>query len=127
IFSTHILSEAEATSDRIVIINQGKIVADGTAQSLKASAQSESFVNIALKGTNFESVKDLFSTDNTILRIKRDDNGTDDIVRVKIHASASSNLMESIYKKIKATDWILLEFSQDTKTLEKIFRELTMA
>jgi len=126
IFSTHILSEAEATSDRIVIINQGKIVADGTAQTLKESAQSESSINIALKGTDFESVKGLFSADNTILRIECDDNCADDIVRVKIHTGASSDLMENIYKKIKATDWILLEFSQDTKTLEKIFRELTM-
>ncbi len=126
IFSTHILSEAEATSDRIVIINQGKIVADGSAQSLKGSGQSESSVNIALKGPDFESVKDLFSADNNIVRIKPDDNGNDDIVRIKLYCRSSSDLMENIYKKIKATDWVLVELYQDTKTLEKIFRELTM-
>jgi len=126
IFSTHILSEAEATSDRIVIINQGKIVADGSAQSLKGSGQSESSVNIALKGPDFESVKDLFSADNNIVRIKPDDNGNDDIVRIKLYCRSSSDLMENIYKKIKATDWVLVELHQDTKTLEKIFRELTM-
>ncbi|MBL0700760.1 MAG: ATP-binding cassette domain-containing protein [Desulfosarcina sp.] len=126
IFSTHILSEAEATSDRIVIINQGKIVADGSAQSLKGSGQSESSVNIALKGPDFESVKDLFSADNTIVRIEPDDNGNDDIVRIKLYCRSSSDLMENIYKKIKATDWVLVELHQDTKTLEKIFRELTM-
>ena len=38
ILSTHILSEAEATCDRIVIINRGKIVADGSTESLKESA-----------------------------------------------------------------------------------------
>ncbi|WDN90136.1 ABC-2 type transport system ATP-binding protein [Desulfosarcina sp. BuS5] len=126
IFSTHILSEAEATSDRIVIINQGKIVADGSAQSLKGSGQSESSVSIALKGPDFESVKDLFSADNNIVRIKPDDNGNYDIVRIKLYCRSSSDLMENIYKKIKATDWVLLELHQDTKTLEKIFRELTM-
>ena len=126
IFSTHILSEAEATSDRIVIINQGKIVADGSAQSLKASAQSESSVNIALKGPDFESVKALFSPENTVVRIDRDDNGKDDTVRIKLYCRSSPDLMENIYKKIKMTDWVLIELYQDTKTLEKIFRELTM-
>ncbi|MBL0732262.1 MAG: ATP-binding cassette domain-containing protein [Desulfosarcina sp.] len=126
IFSTHILSEAEATSDRIVIINQGKIVADGSAQSLKASAQSESSVNIALKGPDFESVKDLFNAENTIVRIERDDNGKDNTVRIKLYCRSSPDLMENIYKKIKMTDWVLVELYQDTKTLEKIFRELTM-
>lgn len=127
IFSTHILSEAEATSDRIVIINKGKIVADGSAQSLKASALSESSVNIALKGADFESVYDLFRDDHTIIRIERDGNGKDDILQLKLFCSTSSDLMENIYKKIKATDWILVELHQDTKTLEKIFSELTVS
>jgi len=38
ILSTHILSEAEATCDRIVIINKGKIVANDTTETLKQSA-----------------------------------------------------------------------------------------
>ena len=42
IFSTHILSEAEATCDRIVIINRGRIVADGETENLKQSAGRES-------------------------------------------------------------------------------------
>jgi len=126
IFSTHILSEAEATSDRIVIINQGKIVADGSAQDLKASAQKEFSVRIALKGAGFESVQDLFRDDDTIMRVERHGGRNDDILRVKLYCRSSSGLMEKIYNKIKATDWVLLELYQDIKTLEKIFRELTM-
>jgi ABC-2 type transport system ATP-binding protein len=40
ILSTHILSEAEATCDRIVIINKGKIIANGSAEELKQSPDS---------------------------------------------------------------------------------------
>jgi len=43
IFSTHILSEAEATCDRVVILNEGRIVADDTIKNLKNSAGEESF------------------------------------------------------------------------------------
>jgi len=35
IFSTHIMQEVEAICDRVVIINRGKIVANGTLSELK--------------------------------------------------------------------------------------------
>jgi len=46
IFSTHILSEAEATCDRIVIINNGKLAADFTIQELREMTGTDSFENI---------------------------------------------------------------------------------
>jgi len=51
IFSTHILSEAEATCDRVVIINQGRIVADDTIDSLRKSLKEKSFEKIFRKLT----------------------------------------------------------------------------
>ena len=48
VFSTHILSEAEATCDRVVIINQGKKVADDTVASLKEAHKLLSFEKIFL-------------------------------------------------------------------------------
>lgn len=54
IFSTHILSEAEATCDRMVIINRGKIVANDQLSNLRKSLNEESFENIfkTLTGRN---------------------------------------------------------------------------
>lgn len=51
IFSTHILSEAEATCDRVVIIDQGKIVADDTLANLRKDLKENSFENIFRKLT----------------------------------------------------------------------------
>lgn len=51
IFSTHILSEAEATCDRVVIINEGKIVADDTLNGLRKTLKQESFEDIFRKIT----------------------------------------------------------------------------
>ncbi len=48
VFSTHILSEAEATCDRVVIINQGKKVADDTVENLRKSLKLQSFEKIFL-------------------------------------------------------------------------------
>jgi len=43
IFSTHILSEAEATCDRMLIIDQGRIVADDTLDNLRKELKQQSF------------------------------------------------------------------------------------
>jgi len=50
ILSTHILPEVEATCDRILIINKGKIVADGTSESLRKQAQVGGFTKIKIEG-----------------------------------------------------------------------------
>jgi len=51
VYSTHILSEAEATCDRIVIIDKGKKVADDTLKGLRESLKEKSFESIFMKLT----------------------------------------------------------------------------
>ena len=123
IFSTHILSEAEATCDRIVIINMGKIVADGSAESLKQTARGENLINISLRDASVEAVeKGLGSVDGVDGISSKDIDGILDVV---IRCNSSSDVREDIYRKIKQTEWVLLEFRQETQTLENIFRALT--
>jgi ABC-2 type transport system ATP-binding protein len=51
IFSTHILSEAEATCDRIVVINRGKLAADYPIEEVRQLTQNDSFENLFRKIT----------------------------------------------------------------------------
>ncbi|MBW2620269.1 MAG: ABC transporter ATP-binding protein, partial [Deltaproteobacteria bacterium] len=44
---------------------------------------------------------------------------------VQVACKSASDLRETVYQEIKQTDWVLIEFHQETKTLETIFRELT--
>ena len=60
IFSTHILSEAEATCDRVIIINKGKVSADGSTEMLKNTHAGENKVRLILKNAELEEVKTLF-------------------------------------------------------------------
>ncbi len=124
ILSTHILSEAEAACDRIVIIHRGNIVADSSTEALKRSASGECLINISLQNADLESVeKKLGSIDGITDLVRLDDGG--DILRVRLSCQSSRDLRADIYRRIKRTGWILLEFRQETKTLENIFRELT--
>ena len=57
ILSTHILSEAEATCDRVVIIHKGKIVADEETETLRREAGREYEIHLSLQGASFEAVE----------------------------------------------------------------------
>ena len=124
ILSTHILSEAEATCDRIVIISQGKIVADGSTENLKRSAGGQNIMHLSLQNADFETVQKSLGTINGIENVSRISE-TAAALNVRLNYQATDDLRPDIYKKIKKTDWILLDFHQEAQSLENIFRELT--
>ena len=124
ILSTHILSEAEATCDRVVIINRGKIVADGSTESLRESAVDNKNIHLSLQNANFKSVETVLSAIDGITGVNRVEE-TDNQLDVRLGCRSSIDPRAAIYENIKQTDWILLDFHQKTQTLETIFRELT--
>jgi ABC-2 type transport system ATP-binding protein len=124
ILSTHILSEAEATCDRIVIISQGKIVADGSAENLKQSTRGKNIIKMSVQNADFQTVQ------KTLEGIEALDDitcisETDGILTVSLSYPSTADLRPKVYSKIKETDWVLLAFHQETQSLENIFRELT--
>lgn len=124
ILSTHILSEAEATCDRIVIISQGKIVADGSADNLKQATGGKNIMNLSVQNADYKTVQ------VTLAGIKGIDevtciSETSSMLKVSLSYASTADLRPEVYRKIKDTDWILLEFHQETQSLENIFRELT--
>ncbi|MCP4630869.1 MAG: ATP-binding cassette domain-containing protein [bacterium] len=125
IISTHILSEAEATCDRIVIINRGEIVADDSTESLKESAGNKKHIQLCLQQADFKSVDTLLSTIDGITGIQRIEE-SDDELEIKIGCRSAVDPRAEIYRKIKQTDWVVLDFHQESQTLETIFRELTL-
>lgn len=124
IISTHILSEAEATCDRIIIINRGRIVADDSTDTLKQSAGGEYLINMTLQNTNFESAEKILCSINGVSGIiLADDLG--DTLSISLNCQSPDDIRADIYRAVKGTDWLLLDFHQETRTLENIFRELT--
>ncbi len=125
ILSTHILSEVEATCDRVVIINKGKIIADDRMESLKQSAGKEHLIHMALLNADFKSVKDQLNRIDGIVDIEQLNGEREGRLNLRLTGKTDADLMKYIYETVKKTDWILVEFYQETKTLETIFRELT--
>ncbi len=125
IFSTHILSEAEATCDRIVIINKGKIVADDSTQSLKDKERQGACIRLSLSGAEPEKAEKLLKEIAMDVIIEKVDSNGPESLSFEIKTPDNVDLRKEIYLKIKETDWVITEFFMESKTLEKIFRELT--
>ncbi len=125
ILSTHILSEAEATCDRIVIINKGQIIADGSTDDIKAENGQSGSIRIELLQADFGSVKTNLENIRGVENIQQSQSDAPDKLRVTIDTAPHVDPRADIYAAIKETDWVVLDFHQEAKTLETIFRELT--
>lgn len=123
ILSTHILPEVEATCDRILIINNGKIVADGTSDMLRKRASGEEMVRIQIKEFDdrdgvANALKELDSV--AVLDFVKD--STDSFL---ITSKENQNSRKEIFKLCVDKNWVLTEMTPIETKLEDIFRELT--
>jgi ABC-2 type transport system ATP-binding protein len=127
ILSTHILSEAEATCDRIVIINKGRIIADGSTQDIKQrNGDGSSHVRIELEQADFDGVRKQLESIDAVRQVERIADDSTSVLKIKVACHHGHDPRAQIYAAIKATDWVLIEMHREAKTLETIFRELTM-
>jgi ABC-2 type transport system ATP-binding protein len=126
ILSTHILQEVQATCDRVLIINNGEIVADGTPDTLQKQFQGQLLLNIIVKKDSFNKGEVLKNLSN-IKNVDRaqitgeDDNG----IFIEISGGKEHDMREDIFRKIVAMDLVLLGMHHEQTSLEDIFRQLT--
>lgn len=122
ILSTHILPEVEATCDRILIINKGQIVANGTPETLRAQASGKSILLVDIEGAPRTQVEQT-------LRLMPGITGVGlsaDHKLLEVECTDSRQTAISIYKLCVSKDWILLQLSPVETRLEDIFRNVTM-
>ena len=124
IFSTHILSEAEATCDRIVIIHEGKIVADGPSEELRRRADDTQVIHVALADVDFSAVKQELEKIHGVKKVEKV-NPAGTTADFKVTCSPHPDPRVAIYTVIRDRGWMLLEFHSEARSLETIFRQLT--
>jgi ABC-2 type transport system ATP-binding protein len=124
IISSHILQEIEATVDRIVIIHEGEIVADGTSQELMSSFRGKTQLTLEVKNASEESVKSLSDKIREITVLNETHkNGH---VVLSLEYDKGQDPREALFRYALEADWIILEMSPHRVQLEDIFRTLTL-
>ena len=124
VFSTHILSEAEATCDRIVIINRGRIVADGTTDTLRSSG-ADSVLRCVVANADPAEVRRVLGSIAGVRSVEAAAAAGQDASSTRAEVHASLDVRQAVYRAVRATQWDLLELVQEKQSLESIFRTLT--
>lgn len=127
LMSTHILQEAQSTCDRILIINNGLLVADDTPEQLTESDQGSIYLEIVSRDGHIIKEGDLFLS-------LRKAPGVMDIERQSPEGLASMSLKISyekadprrgLFEEVLKANLILLEMKKQKASLEETFRKLT--
>jgi len=121
ILSTHILPEVSATCDRAIIINHGKIVAEGTLDELVAGTQVVVTAKIRGDKSSIEEKLNNFDGAENI-RFTAEDSG---VHTVQINPVKGQKITEDIFKISAESGWTLSELRSEGASLESVFAELT--
>lgn len=126
LISTHILSEVQASCSRVIIINNGEVIADSPTEKLIERKGIGLKVKITLN-TNL-STSELINNINSLEAIASvdiiEDNGNIKVLTISTKDKEDS-VKINIYKAIKNIDAVIYELVYEKEDLEHVFMELT--
>ena len=117
--SSHILKEVEMTCDRILIIDQGQIVADGPTEELRQQFMGGTRLRVRIDVSDTDDVYAAFESLDGVGSVQRTD-GYYELV-----ADREDDLAADVFHLCIDRGWTLTELTPLESSLEDVFRELT--
>lgn len=124
LLSTHILPEVTATCDRVIIINGGRIVADGAPSDIAGSIQNKNRLFVDLKGPR-QAVEQSLRALPGAAALKRERHPDFSEEGFLLESEASADLREAVFELAAKNRWPILALRQERLSLEEVFRALT--
>jgi ABC-2 type transport system ATP-binding protein len=121
LLSTHILPEVDAVCDRVLIIDRGRIVAQGTAAELRSRLTGSPIVRVALSG-NVDTREALAGLPGVITVSQESEEGE---TRVRLECATDADPREEIFRTAVAHGWTLRELARERLSFEDVFVRLT--
>ena len=125
LMSSHILQEIQATVDRIIIIDKGRIVADGTSEELISDSKGITKLRLEILDGNENDIKNMEATIPS-LKIKGINKQKESIM-INIEYQNSSDPRKDLFQYAIDNNWIITEMSLHKRNLEDLFRNLTLS
>ena len=125
ILSTHNLSEVQATCSRVIIVNRGKVAADGTVEELTEQKEGRRHTIVTSKD-DVDKVREAIRSLGEATRTER---GTDDSVEeatLHVFADGDKDLRAELAKTVVESGAPLLGLGRSEINLEDVFRGLTL-
>ncbi|MCB1094393.1 MAG: ATP-binding cassette domain-containing protein [Verrucomicrobiae bacterium] len=127
IFSTHILEEVDAVCSRALIIDRGKVIADGPPAELRARSRKAGSVLVDIEGLSGSGLKAELERISKVASIevtRSDDSGFAGRV-FPTKSTSGHDLSAEISKLAAEKKWVLRDLHVDEGRLDEMFREIT--
>jgi len=124
ILCSHILPEVSATCSRIIIINNGRIVASGAPDELARKAGGAPVVSITVRGPADEVAARLARVDG-VTDVRTDGGAADGLQRFSVTGTEDTRPGEDLFRAVVDGGWSISELRQESATLEDVFTKLT--
>jgi ABC-2 type transport system ATP-binding protein len=132
ILSTHVMQEVQATCNRIIIINRGRIIADGAADVILAGGEHGTRISLELTGARADSAAAVLEGLEAVSAVEvesegRTGDGEDGTgrVRLTVFGIRGEDPRAEIFKTAGERGWTLWELHLERESLEDVFREMT--
>ncbi|HKK81798.1 MAG TPA: ATP-binding cassette domain-containing protein, partial [Prolixibacteraceae bacterium] len=122
ILSSHILAEVEATCDRIMIINNGRIVADGSSEQLRKQAQGDELLKVHIEGGSRD---DVYNKLQQLPEIAMADFAHEKLPLFELQSKPETGSAKAIFDLCVQNNWYIKELTPVETKLEDVFREVT--
>ena len=120
IISSHVLAEISKICNRVIIIHQGKIVADGPIKQLEENLAGMQTIQVQIKGkqvlSNLKKLPD-------VIQVEKQTSGQP--ARYIIQSRSKKDLRPMIFQLAVDKKWILYELQRQAADLEQIFMQVT--
>ena len=121
IMSTHVMQEVTAVCSRILIINNGRLVADGTEEELARAAKKERVLHLEIEGAGIDlALRNLAGLEH--IDIDNNDAGK---ISATLVSNESVELRPEISRLAHANNWTIWRLVEREQKLEEVFHKLT--
>jgi ABC-2 type transport system ATP-binding protein len=124
ILSSHILPEVQAVCDKIVVINKGRIVANGNSDTLARTLSADHKLIMHIEGSSDE-VKKLLTSISDVERVFVGRQVDERVWEYHIEAKENADIRRDIFKKLASRSYPILMMKSNELSLEEIFLKLT--
>ena len=124
VISSHILQEIQATADRMIIINKGEIVADGTIDDLMSGFKGNTRLTLELADATKTSVKGIIAVNPQIAVAEVERRGK--LLEAVLEYPNTVDPRREVFQYAVENQWTILEMSRHKTSLEDVFRNLTI-
>lgn len=123
ILSTHILPEVSMTCQRVVIINEGRVVAEDTPQNLARTLEKSNQILLEVEGPSSEVARELARIPG-VLRVSLKDSLSQNADLYMVESEKNRDIRRELSSKVVQKNWGLLEIRPVSMDLEDVFVKL---